>query len=1029
MEYAEPTVRLKPRKGKADGVQFRKPGYAAAASKPKTAQAVVKVISQARGHRAKVLLNYVARSESEHPLALEDENGLEVKGVDGIQAVYEEWAKDFERAAPGQKRPPRHVTHMIFSGDCAQTPENARAVQSAVAELMREQLGRDGYRYMMVLHTDTDHPHVHVIVNNYNRDKDGPKLRINPPELLVFRQQFAQKMRERGIEQQATRRKDRLSVLEAVAKGIENLQAGGAWYESKLYRAAEAQGRDAPSAEATSAEATPKMLEWAEELAEENGVQLEQWAEELSKKTGVQREATDFETVRTYLDEYSPLRMGLDNNGPDADTKAEKPSPFNSFAKRRDMAKAVARIKEDVKATTLPFSQERRERMALLRKISQELIDPAAPNYRQLVENLSLKLDKDREKIRDHIRTLTDPENPVQDHKRRRQREHSIDKIIARNIEAVQSARLDLVRAPGVGVIEGYKLGYQLKTYERELQRIRRQVAWGAFAKAAPGTTAEVAAERQRSAVLERATRTADKLAALGPWYEPTDAKKAKTFDAFAKRQALTNIATHLADRLEAAGVKPTEPLAIRVRDLRASLVEAPAPKFAPLVAGLQQRLHDTRMRADLDVRRAAHQSTPLVDRDALRAKVRAELTARVDSMRSARRELAETPGVADRERLQLATTLKRMERIATQAARVVDNPRALAGKLAELDNKLRTQPEPQKAPPAVVRDTQPTTARSFNGLDPYAPIVAGYGLKATPAIDWRDNELHHRPAAAREAPQSLDSMRTMSGVGMVGRAERSEVLLPNPAPVQLENVRAAPADGMRRPDNGLGAAGGSAAESGRESGEGSGRRIEPVAAKGDRLTQEQLATLLDRVHSRLVEAGRWDDPTPYRSGHREFYQGDDGKPRAPVLDAFAKRRAMLQDIDQLKPEVDAAHVNFTPDMRRQLAAIRDMRDGIKNAPAKDMESVVNRLAEKLTNDQLRIEKQRDTPATSAVEALERRRQSERVATRNLQSTDDARREVQKAAGLMPMQRIALADRIKSMAKAMEIYSGKSLGK
>lgn len=946
MESGAETVSLRAKKGKADGVQFRKPGYVAAASRSKTAQAVLKVISQARGHRAKVLMNYVGRTDAEKSLALEDENGLQVQGVDGIQTVYDDWKQDFERATPGQKRPPRHVTHMIFSGDCKQTPENARSVQSAVAELMREQLGRDGYRYLMVLHEDTDHPHVHVIVNNYNRDKDGPKLRINPPELLAFREQFAQKMRERGIEQQASRKRDRLTVLEATAKGLEELQTGGAWYERKLFVAAEA----------------------------------------------------------------NPIGLGSTDNL----SAVEKPAAFDAFAKRRSMVKAVARIKADVKATTLPFSQARRERMAILRQIDQQLIDPAAPNYARLVENLTIKLDKDRERVKDHIRALSDPTNPVQDNKRRRQREQSIEKIITRNLEAVRSARLDLLRSPGVGVVAAYKLGYQLKTYERELLRIRTLHAFGAEQKAAPGTVAEVAAARSTAQLVARAERTADKLERLGPWHDPNPSqKKGRPFDAFAKRRALTNIATHLADSLDRAGVAPTDPLAARVDALRASLIDVPAPDCAGLVGTLQQRLQDTGQRAVFEARRAAHASTSPTDRGHILAKVRADLVARVASISNARREVAEMPGVADRERQTLAATLKRMERIATQAGRVVEKPVSLAAKLAELD-KPRSTPAREKSLVSIPAKQKPT-ARSLNdGRDPYAD----YGLKGTPGTAWIEPKLYAHSDRTGTPSQSFDSLRTLSSSDLDGRDFRGAMLLSGNARHQLENEGTQRTGELRRPDIGLG-----------EAGSGQGGRIEPVAKPGDRLTQEQLATLLDRVHSRLIEAGPWDDPTPFRSAHRAFYEGDDGREKSPVLDAFAKRRDMLLEIDKLKPEIDAARINFTPEMRRQLAAIREMREGIQSDPVRDMASLINRLAEKVTNDQLRIERQSDKPATSATELLQRRRLAERTATKSLQSIDDARREVQKDTSLKPMQRLALADRLKVMSKAIEIYSGKGLGR
>lgn len=952
MRSAATTARLRPTRGKADGVFAPKPkkGKADGVRAPKSSapprpprgkspQAVVKVInSHARGYRAKIVMHYVARSDTDKALPLEDEFGRQIEGAAAIEAVYEEWAKAFERATPGQKRPPRHVTHMILSADCAQTPENARAVAGAVAELLREQLGRDGYRYLTVLHTDTDRPHVHVVINNY-QEAGGPKLRLNPPELIALRQQFAQKLRERGIEQEANRRLDRPAVLEAIAA----MEAKGPWYLRAL--------QAAPS----------------KDLA-----------------------------------------------------------PFDALAKRREMARALAKLHRDVKATTLPFSQERREQLAKLREVG-KLIDQSAPDSKRLVAELILKIDKDRERVQDHIRALSDPANPVKDIKRRRQREQGIERIIGRNIEAVRAARLDLLRAPGVGVLEGYRLGAQLKAYERELQRIRTLHAFGAEQKAAPGTAAEVAAARQSAAIKARAERTADKLAALGPWYEPTPGRdKGKTFDAFAKRRALVNIATHLTDAMERAGVAAADPLAARVAALRASLIEAPAPDYARLVGALQTRLQDARLRADFDARHAAHQGTTPAARAEILAKVGKELSTRADAMRQARREVAEAPGLPDRERRTLTARLKRMERIARQAGQHAHSPRALATKFAELD-RLTAAAAPAQIAPAA-RSTSPGRSR------PVLNFNNEWSVRNDPRSVPQLYAFTARPGAPT---QSIDGVPGLSGRTLDGGAGRPESLVPDHALVRLDDQGTASVHELRRPGDGLEAGSGGHREGqgqgregssqGREEGRGAADRLTPIAARGDRLNQEQLGALLDRVHARLLEAGAWDDPAPYRSGLREFYEGSDGRTPAPTLDAFAKQRAMLADIDQLKPEVDAAHLNFTPAMRRQLAAIRDLRHDIE-APARDVADVVGRLAQAVTDKQLKIMRDADKPAPTATAMLQRRRQTERTAENSLKSIDAARKAVERAKLPTPQAR-ALVERLKVAAKAMEIYSGKERGR
>ena len=201
--------------------------------------------------------------------------------------------------------------------------------------------------------------------------------------------------------------------------------------------------------------------------------------------------------------------------------------------------------------------------------------------------------------------------------------------------------------------------------------------------------------------------------------------------------------------------------------------------------------------------------------------------------------------------------------------------------------------------------------------------------------------------------------------------------------------------------------------------------RIDPAF-----ITQDQLAGLLREALGRLEQAGPWDGPAPFHSAHSEAVEGRPGRSSTQEMDAFAKRREMMAEADKLGALIDGARrVDFTPDMRRDLTAIRDIRDGLRNEPARDLDGALSRLAEKCTNDQLRIMQMRDKPAASATEALQRRRTTERIASRNLQSIDDARRLIQAQPGIPSMQRISMAAKLKPLEKAMGQFAGKTVGK
>jgi hypothetical protein len=60
------------------------------------------------------------------------------------------------------------------------------------------------HRYAMVLHTDQQHPHVHMVVKA--EGDDGQRLHVDKVMLRQWREDFARMMREQGIAANATPR-------------------------------------------------------------------------------------------------------------------------------------------------------------------------------------------------------------------------------------------------------------------------------------------------------------------------------------------------------------------------------------------------------------------------------------------------------------------------------------------------------------------------------------------------------------------------------------------------------------------------------------------------------------------------------------------------------------------------------------------------------------------------------------------------------------------------------------------------------
>lgn len=83
------------------------------------------------------------------------------------------------------------------------TPTPPEKVLAAARKFARERFALK-HRYVMALHTDQKHSHVHLVVKAEN--ELGRRLHIDKPLLREWRQDFARIMREQGIAANATPR-------------------------------------------------------------------------------------------------------------------------------------------------------------------------------------------------------------------------------------------------------------------------------------------------------------------------------------------------------------------------------------------------------------------------------------------------------------------------------------------------------------------------------------------------------------------------------------------------------------------------------------------------------------------------------------------------------------------------------------------------------------------------------------------------------------------------------------------------------
>ena len=169
----------------------------------RTPEVMVKVTGGGRGMGAiRAHLSYISRKGE---LALENQDGLQLKGREHLALLVEEWK--FGGGLIPETSHRREAFHVMFS---MPPGVDAQAVYFAARAFAREEFA--AHKYALVLHdpaTDPDshRPHVHMIVRTQGRD--GRRLHPKKAELARWRQEFADRLMERGVAASATRRQSR----------------------------------------------------------------------------------------------------------------------------------------------------------------------------------------------------------------------------------------------------------------------------------------------------------------------------------------------------------------------------------------------------------------------------------------------------------------------------------------------------------------------------------------------------------------------------------------------------------------------------------------------------------------------------------------------------------------------------------------------------------------------------------------------------------------------------------------------------
>jgi hypothetical protein len=164
-------------------------------------QVMVKVTGGGRGMKAIAAhFRYISRNGR---LEIEDQGGETLRGKDCLRDLAEEWRLGGSRipdeAGPGHRREAFNIMLSMPRGT------DPLAVQRAARAFAQAELA--GHKHVMVLHDHQANPHVHISV----RAESSLGKRLNPrkADLHRWRETFAAKLREQGVEAEATRQATR----------------------------------------------------------------------------------------------------------------------------------------------------------------------------------------------------------------------------------------------------------------------------------------------------------------------------------------------------------------------------------------------------------------------------------------------------------------------------------------------------------------------------------------------------------------------------------------------------------------------------------------------------------------------------------------------------------------------------------------------------------------------------------------------------------------------------------------------------
>jgi hypothetical protein len=206
----------------------------------RTPEVVIKVSRSATSTAGVIAhLRYIDRNGR---LEIETDEGEHLKGKGIEKDLTDDWDLDSANAqgrgpysGKAGRKPVRLVHNVILSMPKGTPPAKLLLASRAFA---REQFALK-HRYALALHTDQDHPHVHLVIKAVS--EDGKRLNVRKATLREWRGLFAQHLRAHGIAANATERAVRGQTRSGVKDGIHraSLRGNSRYLRERVQRIAE----------------------------------------------------------------------------------------------------------------------------------------------------------------------------------------------------------------------------------------------------------------------------------------------------------------------------------------------------------------------------------------------------------------------------------------------------------------------------------------------------------------------------------------------------------------------------------------------------------------------------------------------------------------------------------------------------------------------------------------------------------------------------------------------------------------------